>query len=121
MQTMSSLGKLMRHSRWACDRLSGAILQGLRSTHAASSGSAHKISLHSLGHIFIVDQIGKSNLIGVAHGLSKRRFEQTLDETQLKIDQSAVNDGCVDYVDGLADERCNGSIEFKFVSGTVGI
>jgi uncharacterized damage-inducible protein DinB len=120
MQSMSSLSKLMRYSRWACDRLYGAVLQGPKPTHAASGGGAHEKILDALGHIFIVDQIWKSHLIGVAHEFSKRRFEQTPDGTRLKIDQSAVNDWFVDYVDGLADDRCNDPIEFKFVSGTVG-
>ena len=120
MLATSSLIKLIRYSRWACDRLYKAVLNGPKPSVDSSVDDVSEKIVDTLGHIFIVDQIWKAHLLGHIHGFSQRRFERAPDLAQLRLDQSNVNNWFVGYVDELSEVQHNEPIRFTFISGAVG-
>jgi uncharacterized damage-inducible protein DinB len=76
--------------------------------------------LHTLNHVYVIDQIFQAHLEGRAHGFSARNTEATPALDVLWSAQRAIDEWYVALSDSLHDSGLDELIHFTFVGGGEG-
>lgn len=117
---LDHLRMLMRYKRWA-DDLTFQSVRSIPEAEAARQRSTRWSSiLHTLNHVYVVDDIFKAHLEGREHGYEQRNTEQTPSSNDLARAARRMDDWFVDFADSLAGNALDELIEFEFVGGGQG-
>lgn len=76
--------------------------------------------LHTLNHVFVIDDIFKSHLLGQPHHYTARNTETSPPLAELWQNQRQMNQWYIDYVDGLSESQLHEWVSFQFVDGGEG-
>ena len=116
----SSIQKLIQYKNWANDltfksafELPEAELTKPRKTNFGNI-------LHTLNHVFVVDDIFRHHLLGQAHDYTSRNTETSPALAELWRRQQEMDTWYVDHIDGLSEEALSDVIQFTFVGGGAG-
>jgi uncharacterized damage-inducible protein DinB len=111
------LSTLLRYKAWA-DRL---LFQALADVPAAALTAAQPIVfgslLRTLHHVYAMDLVWQSHLLGVPHGFLSRNPEDCPDFAAQKAAQAAMDEWYVSYAAGLVPAALDEVVEFVFIGG----
>ena len=87
---------------------------------ASLSPDNRHIAIRTLNHIHTVDRIFAAHLRGEPHGFAASNTEATPTLDELRDSVAAVDGWYVDYVRGLAPEKFEEVLSFRFTDGDMG-
>lgn len=73
--------------------------------------------VHTLNHIYVIDDIFRSHLRGETHSYTARNTEQTPGIDKLWLSVQRMDEWYVDYTEDLSDIQLDTVVEFEFVGG----
>jgi uncharacterized damage-inducible protein DinB len=114
------LETLARYKAWANERLY-AMLVGLSVDQLAAPTPIFAGSiLRTLNHVYLMDVVWKSHLLGVSHGLTTRNPETAPPLAELRDAQRDIDAWYIDYAKTMTPETCNEVVDFTFIGGGEG-
>ena len=116
MSTPALLLSLFKYKAWANLELFAQV----RKLDPATRKDQHHVCLRLLNHVFVVDNIFAAHLSGRTHGYSATNTVETPTLEGLWQAVQALDRWYVDYVNTLAPEQFEESIEFRFTDGSMG-
>lgn len=115
-----TLEMLMKYKIWADDITYKCILElpnheliKVRETH-------FKTIIHTLNHIYVIEDIFKAHLTNSTHGYSARNTETTPSINELWQNVQKMNDWYLNLIYTLSTEELSEIIDFEFVDGGKG-
>lgn len=112
--------RLIEYKKWAnqvmFDDISNMPAFELTKTRLTNFGNI----LHTINHVYVVDDIFKHHLSGISHAYTSRNTPDTpaLDELRKKTEEMDL--WYLQQVTGWSDDDINETIEFRFVDGSRG-
>ena len=76
--------------------------------------------LHTLNHVYVIDDIFKAHLLGKSHSYTSRNTDTTPELTYLTKAQNQIDDWYVKYLQTLDNNALNDTVHFEFVGGGEG-
>lgn len=114
---MQRLEMLARYKAWANERLY-ATLAGISETDLAAPSPIFAGSiLRTLNHVYLMDMVWKSHLLGVPHGLTTRNPEATPPLSELRDAQRDIDAWYIDYAAAMTPTACDDVVHFTFIGG----
>lgn len=117
---LNELLKLVEYKSWANEvtylslsEISDAELSKPRQTNFKNISS-------TMNHVYVVDDIFKSHLLGISHGYLDRNTETCPPFSALRAQQIQIDKWYVDFVSSLKVEALGKVINFNFVGGGKG-
>ena len=111
------LGMLLRYKRWA-DALTFETVLALPEEEAFRERPTRwKNIVHTLNHVYVVDDIFRAHLEGRKRHYTHRNTDQTPAAADLWAAVQLMDDWYVDFADGLNDSDLDQVIAFEFVGG----
>jgi uncharacterized damage-inducible protein DinB len=111
------LEMLARYKAWADERLYD-MLAGLPvDTLAAPSPIFAGSILRTLNHVYLMDVVWKSHLLGVPHGLTTRNPEAPPPLPELHSAQRQIDAWYIDYAAAMTPAACDDVVHFTFIGG----
>jgi uncharacterized damage-inducible protein DinB len=111
---------LTRYNAWA-DALLYTVLADLPATELAAPRPLFTGNiLRMLNHVYLMDVVWKSHLLGVPHNLVTRNPETAPDFPVLRDVQRQIDAWYVDYADGIAPGQDEEMVSFTFIGGGAG-
>ncbi|HKU79664.1 MAG TPA: DinB family protein [Rhodanobacteraceae bacterium] len=111
------LQTLTRYKAWANERLyttlAGLSLDQLAAPTPIFAGSI----LRTLNHVYLVDVVWKSHLLGVPHDLTTRNPEATPPLSELRAAQRDIDAWYVDCAAAMTPVVANEVVHFTFIGG----
>jgi uncharacterized damage-inducible protein DinB len=114
------LETLARYKAWADARLYDMLAGIPTDTLAAPSPIFAGSILRTLNHVYLMDVVWKSHLLGVPHGLTTRNPEATPPLSELRDVQRGIDAWYVDYAAAMTPDACNDVVQFAFIGGGEG-
>lgn len=117
---MQRLEMLARYKAWADERLY-AMLAGLSLDQLATPTPIFAGSiLRTLNHVYLMDVVWKSHLLGVPHGLTTRNPEATPPLSELRDAQREIDAWYIDYARMMIPDIGGEIVGFTFIGGGEG-
>jgi uncharacterized damage-inducible protein DinB len=114
---MRRLEMLARYKAWADERLydmlTGLPIAALAAPSPIFAGSI----LRTLNHVYLMDVVWKSHLLGVPHGLTTRNPEATPPLSELRDAQREIDAWYIDYAATMTPAACGDVVHFTFIGG----
>jgi uncharacterized damage-inducible protein DinB len=120
MTLKQTAAQMMRFKRWA-NRITFKTVMALPGGESLKPRASRFGSMvHTLNHVFVVDDIFRAHLEGRAHGYTARNTETPPPLADLWSKQQEMDDWWVDFAEGLSEEALAEVIEFDFVGSKPG-
>ncbi|HEX5960071.1 MAG TPA: DinB family protein [Rhodanobacteraceae bacterium] len=111
------LETLARYKAWADERLytmlAGLSVEQLAAPTPIFAGSI----LRTLNHVYLMDVVWKSHLLGVPHGLTTRNPEATPPLSELRDAQREIDAWYIDYAAAMTPDARDDVVRFTFIGG----
>jgi uncharacterized damage-inducible protein DinB len=120
MSASRNIRMLTRYTVWANARLFEALAALPEGEAQARRPTLFGNMVSTLSHSYVVDLIWQAHLCGQPHGFKTRNTETQPALGELGVSQAAIDQWYVNYADGLAEDRLNDIVDFKFVDGGAG-
>ena len=114
------LEMLARYKAWADARLYDMLAVLPADALAAPSPIFAGSILRTLNHVYLMDAVWKSHLLGVPHDLTTRNPEATPSFPELRDVQRAIDAWYVDYTKAMTPDACNEVAHFTFIGSGEG-
>lgn len=111
------LETLARYKAWADARLYDMLAGLPDDTLAAPSPIFAGSILRTLNHVYLMDVVWKSHLLGVPHGLTTRNPEATPPLSELRDTQRGIDAWYIDYAAAMTPAACDDVVHFTFIGG----
>lgn len=117
---MQRLEMLARYKAWADERLYG-ILAGIPADALAAPSPIFAGSiLRTLNHVYLMDMVWKSHLLGIPHHLTTRNPEAAPPIVELGEAQRGIDAWYIDYTRTMTADTCYEIVDFTFIGGGEG-
>ena len=73
--------------------------------------------VHTLNHVYVIDDVFKSHLLGTKHKYTARNTEQTPDLSELMKAQREMDQWYVNYVETHTEKQLSTIVKFEFIGG----
>ena len=114
------LETLARYKAWADARLY-AMLAALSADQLAAPTPLFAGSiLRTLNHVYLMDVVWKSHLLGIPHHLTTRNPETAPPLAELHEAQRNIDAWYIDYARTMTADTCNEIVDFTFIGGGEG-
>ena len=120
MNLIENIRMLTKYKAWADDITFSAV-------SSLPKGEATKLRktrfgnmVHTLNHVYVIDDIFKAHLLGEAHSYTARNTENTPSLADLWTLQKEMDKWYIDYADSISEEKLSEIVNFKFVGGGEG-
>ena len=111
---------LARYKAWADEKLY-VMLAGVSVTELAAPTPIFAGSiLRTLNHVYLMDMVWKSHLLGVPHHLTARNPEAAPLCAELREAQRDIDTWYIDYARTMTPAACNEVVNFTFIGGGEG-
>jgi len=117
---LGHLRMLARYKRWADDLTFQTVVSLPESEILRQRSTRWSSIVHTLNHVYVVDDIFKAHLEGREHGYVQRNSERTPAAGHLARAVQQMDDWFVDFADSLTEDDIDELIEFEFVGGGQG-
>ena len=111
---------LVRYKAWAdarlYDMLTGLPADALAAPSPIFAGSI----LRTLDHVYLMDVVWKSHLLGIPHHLTTRNPEATPPFAELRDAQRDIDVWYIDYAAAMTVAACDDVVPFTFIGGGEG-
>jgi uncharacterized damage-inducible protein DinB len=111
------LETLTRYKAWANERLYTTLAELSPSQLAAPTPIFAGSILRTLNHVYLMDVVWKSHLLGVPHGLTTRNPEATPPLSELREAQRDIDAWYVDCAAAMTPVVANEVVHFTFIGG----
>lgn len=116
----NNLAMLTRYAAWA----NGLLYRSLAALPAAELAAPRPLFtgniLRMLNHVYLMDVVWKSHLLGVPHGLATRNPETVPAFAELLDTQREIDAWYIDYADALDSRHRDEIVRFTFIGGGEG-
>ncbi len=113
---MNTILSLFQQKSWANHELFNVLAEVDAVQHAQTVHAA----IRTLNHIFVVDEIFRAHLLGVAHGHLATNTEATPELGALQFSVAELDAWFMDYAAGVSDQQLSERIAFSFTDGDTG-
>lgn len=111
------LETLARYKAWADARLYDMLAKLPADALAAPSPIFAGNILRTLNHVYLMDVVWKSHLLGIPHHLTIRNPEATPPFSELHDAQRDIDAWYIDYTAAMTPTACNEVVQFTFIGG----
>ena len=115
--SIQRLEMLARYKAWADERLHATLADVSETDLGAPSPIFAGSILRTLNHVYLMDVVWKSHLLGVPHGLATRTPETTPPLSELHDAQRDIDAWYIDYAAAMTPAACNDVVHFTFIGG----
>jgi len=112
--------KMLQYKRWANEITFTALSETSTFELTKQRPTNFGNILHTLNHVYVVDDIFKHHLLGKKHGYTSRNTPFTPTLIELKAQQSQMDEWYIDYISNLTSDRLETPVSFVFVDGGKG-
>ncbi|RJF82092.1 damage-inducible protein DinB [Azospirillum cavernae] len=112
-----TLRMMLRYKAWANDLTFTSVMALPEGEALRQRPTRFGNMVHTLNHVYVVDDIFKHHLEGRKHGYTARNTDQTPPLEALWRDVQAMDRWYIDLVDSWADADVTGLVRFTFVGG----
>lgn len=112
----AQLAQLMAHKKW----MDMGLYEALRSPAYSGKPDALQQALYWLNHIYIVDQIFRSHMLGKLHGFTSTESGSFPSMAELHGKAEALDDWFIQYAQELDKATAHQAIDFVFTDGGKG-
>lgn len=117
MALLEKLVILTKYKHWA-NQLTFSAMSELPDGEAVKQRQTRFGNMvHTLNHVYVIDDIFKCHLLSTPHNYSARNTESHPPLSALWEKQKAMDKWYIDYVQSLSDNDLSEIVEFKFVDG----
>ncbi len=120
-QQNSTLNMLMHYKLWADKITYNSVLKLPAHEITKIRETNFKTIVHTLNHIYVVEDIFKSHLTGVKHSYTTRNTAEAPDINDLWFKEQEMNDWYLNFVKSSSSEELSKRVEFEFVGGGEGV
>lgn len=115
MDLITKISTLMHYKSWA-NRLTFSALEALPTGEAAKQRATRFGNmLHTLNHVYVIDDIFKAHLMGVRHHYKARNTQSHPDLDDLWHQQREMDQWYISYAQRLSASALEQIIEFEFI------
>lgn len=114
------LETLTRYKAWADARLYTTLADLAAGQLAAPTPIFAGSILRTLNHVYLMDVVWKSHLLGIPHHLTTRNPEVAPPLAELRDAQRDIDAWYVDYAAAMTPDACNEVVPFTFIGGGEG-
>lgn len=118
--TSSTLQMLLRYKAWASKIAYDTVSQLSEEELTKERPTTFKTILHTLNHIYVVEDIFRAHLEGRSHDYTARNTPTSPPLTELRQAESDMSQWYIDLVDRLSEAELSETIAFEFVGGGAG-
>ena len=118
--TTNALQMLLRYKAWASDIAYDTVAQLPEEELIKKRQTTFKTILHTLNHIYVVEDIFRAHLEGRKHGYTARNTPTSPPLPDLRQAARDMNKWYTDLADRLTDAELSEAVEFEFVGGGAG-
>lgn len=111
---------LTRYKAWSDARLYNTLAALSAERLSASTPIFAGSILRTLNHVYLMDVVWKSHLLGMPHGLTTRNPETSPPFAELHESQRAIDAWYIDYADALDAKTRAEIVRFTFIGGGEG-
>jgi uncharacterized damage-inducible protein DinB len=120
MSLLENIKMLTKYKAWA-DNLTFSSVSELPHGEAIKKRQTRFGNIvHTLNHVYVIDDIFKAHLLGEKHGYTARNSEKHLPLENLWELQKKIDLWYVDYIDAISEEKLVEIVKFQFVDGGQG-
>ncbi len=120
MSLLNTVKTLIKYKAWANELTYSALAQLPEGEATKPRTTRFGNMVHTLNHVYVIDDIFKAHLQGVSHSYTARNTETHPPLEQLWEQQQRMDSWYLDYVDSLQSEQINETVRFQFVGGGFG-
>lgn len=113
----SSLQMLVRYKAWASDIAYDTVSRLPEAELTKERPTTFKTILHTLNHIYVVEDIFRSHLEGRKHEYTARNTPTSPPLSELQQSAAGMSRWYIDLTDRLSEAELAETIEFEFVGG----
>jgi len=117
MSSTRHVRTLTRYKAWA-NRLVYGMVSALpveESTRQRATRFGNMV--HTLNHVYVIDQVFQAHLLGRAHGFTARNTPTHPPLEELRAAVSELDEWYVQYADSLQTDDLEKTIQFEFIGG----
>ncbi|MGH8118940.1 MAG: DinB family protein [Rhodanobacteraceae bacterium] len=114
------LETLARYKAWADGRLYATLAELSRAELTASTPIFAGSILRTLNHVYLMDVVWKSHLLGVPHHLTTRNPETAPSLAELREAQCDIDAWYTDYAKAMTPAVSSDIVDFTFIGGGEG-
>jgi uncharacterized damage-inducible protein DinB len=119
-KALATLKMLVRYKAWADERAFDAVTAIPEEEALKPRMTTFKNMVHTLNHVFVVDDIFRHHLTGRTHGYTARNTESTPRLSELWNAAQSMDRWYIQLVDGWFDDDLSEVVRFEFVGGGAG-
>jgi uncharacterized damage-inducible protein DinB len=120
MKLFEKIKLLAKYKAWA-DELTFSTVRKLPEGEATKKRSTRFGSMvHTLNHVYVIDDIFKAHLLGCRHSYTARNTEYPPPFEELWDMQREMDKWYVDYAENSSEKNLSEVVEFQFVGGGSG-
>lgn len=120
MESLERLKLLTEYKHWANQRTFSAISELPDGEAVRQRQTRFGNMVHTLNHVYVIDDIFKCHLLSSPHNYSTRNTESHPPLSTLWEQQKAMDKWYIDYVQSLSKDKLSEIVEFEFVDGGQG-
>jgi uncharacterized damage-inducible protein DinB len=117
---MADIRKLVGYKAWANDLLLDAVAKLPETALVAPEPLIFGNLVRTLNHVYAMDYVWQSHLLGRKHGLTTRNPDDCPPYTELADAQRKIDAWYIEYADALTDTSRDAIVEFDFIGGGPG-
>lgn len=114
------LETLARYKAWADERLHATLADVSEADLATPSPIFAGSILRTLNHVYLMDVVWKSHLLGIPHHVTTRNPEAAPPFSELRNAQRDIDAWYVDYARMMTADICHEIVDFTFIGGGEG-
>ena len=115
--SLQHLETLARYKAWADERLY-AVLARLSAAELAAPSPIFAGSIRrTLNHVYLMDMVWKSHMLGLPHHLTTRNPEAAPPLVELREAQRGIDAWYIDYTAAMTPTACDDVVHFTFIGG----
>lgn len=117
---MADIRKLVRYKAWANDLLLDAIAKLPEAALVAPEPIVFGNLVRTLNHVYAMDYVWQSHLLGRPHGLTTRNPDYCPPYAELVDAQRKMDAWYIEYAEALNDSTRDEIVQFNFIGGGPG-
>ena len=118
---MNYIQVLTRYKAWADDLFLSTVATVPVPELVAPRPIVFGSLIRTLNHVYAMDLVWQSHLLGKPHGLTTRNPEHCPEFEDLARSQRAIDDWYVDYASSIPEKALGEPVEFEFIGGGKGV
>jgi uncharacterized damage-inducible protein DinB len=120
MTLLNSVNLLLKYKAWANEVTFSAVMNLPKEEVLKQRATRFGNIVHTLNHVYVIDDIFKAHLSGVKHNYQARNTQTHPALEELWKMQKDIDQWYIDFAKSISEQELSEIVKFKFVDGAQG-